>query len=108
LLQDRIRTIARALGLQTIVWGYDSNDWRVGIGNITTTDVDNAYNSFISSETSGTFNNVGGIMLTHELNNYTMSEAVKYYPQLKSSFSVRVFLTTGNVAGNADLSPSSR
>jgi len=28
-------------------------------------------------------------MLTHELNNYTMSEAIKYYPQLKSSFSVR-------------------
>jgi hypothetical protein len=39
--------------------------------------------------TSGTFNTVGGIMLTHELNNFTMSEAIKFYPQLKAAFSVR-------------------
>jgi peptidoglycan/xylan/chitin deacetylase (PgdA/CDA1 family) len=89
LLQDRIRKIANALGLRTIVWGYDSNDWRAGTGNITGADVDNAYNLFISNLTAGTFNTAGGIMLTHELNNYTMSEAIKYYPQLKSSFSVR-------------------
>jgi hypothetical protein len=89
LLQDRIRAIANALGLRTVVWGYDSNDWRVGTGNITEADVDNAYNLFISNLTAGTFNTAGGIMLTHELNNYTMSEAIKYYPQLKSSFSVR-------------------
>jgi len=25
-------------------------------------------------------------MLTHELNNYTMSEAMKFYPQLKAAF----------------------
>jgi len=86
-VDDRIRAIANALGLRTVVWGYDSNDWRVGTGNITEADVDNAYNLFISNLTAGTFNTAGGIMLTHELNNYTMSEAIKYYPQLKSSFS---------------------
>ena len=26
-------------------------------------------------------------MLTHELNNFTMAEAVKFYPQLKAAFS---------------------
>ena len=30
----------------------------------------------------------GTIMLTHELNNYTMSEAIKYYPQLRAAFTV--------------------
>jgi peptidoglycan/xylan/chitin deacetylase (PgdA/CDA1 family) len=88
-LQDRIRAIANALGLQTIIWGFDSNDWKAGTGNITTTDVDNAYNWLIGNETSGLFNTAGGIMLTHELNNYTMSEAINYYPRLKSSFAVR-------------------
>lgn len=27
-------------------------------------------------------------MLTHELNNFTMSEAIKFYPQLKAAFKV--------------------
>jgi hypothetical protein len=77
------------MGLQTILWQYDSNDWRVGTGNYTTTDVDAAYQLFIGNVTAGTFNTVGGIMLTHELNNYTMQEAVNHYPQLKAAFSVR-------------------
>ena len=29
---------------------------------------------------------VGTIMLTHELNNFTMSEAIKFYDQLKAAF----------------------
>jgi hypothetical protein len=28
-------------------------------------------------------------MLTHELNNFTMSEAIKYYPALRAAFKVR-------------------
>jgi peptidoglycan/xylan/chitin deacetylase (PgdA/CDA1 family) len=87
--QDRIRAIANALGLQTIVWHYDSNDWRVGLNNITAADVDTDYQLFINNETAGNFNSVGAIMLTHELNNFTMSEAVKWYPALKAAFSVR-------------------
>lgn len=86
-VDDRIRAIANALGLQTIVWKYDSNDWRVGTNNITAADVDNSYNLFISNLTSGTFNTAGGILLAHEVNNFTMSEAIKFYPQLKAAFS---------------------
>ncbi|KAI0295340.1 chitin deacetylase [Multifurca ochricompacta] len=86
-VDDRIRAIANALGLQTILWKYDSNDWRVGLNNVTATDVDTYYNLFISNLTAGNFDTVGGIMLTHELNNFTMQEATKFYPQLKSAFS---------------------
>jgi hypothetical protein len=75
--------------LQTIIWHFDSNDWRVGINNVTAADVDTDYQLFINNETAGNFNSAGGIMLTHELNNFTMSEAVKWYPALKSAFSVR-------------------
>jgi hypothetical protein len=79
--------------------------------NVTPTDVDNNYDNFKAAATSGTFNTVchiysegltwfllsqlricnvqaGGIMLTHEINNYTMSEAIKEYPSLKSAFKV--------------------
>lgn len=31
---------------------------------------------------------VGAVLLAHELNNFTMSEAVKYYDRLRSSFKV--------------------
>jgi hypothetical protein len=74
--------------LTTIVWKYDSFDWLVGTNNITSTNVDTNYQLFINNETSGTFNTAGGIILTHELNNLTMSEAVKWYPQLKQAFKV--------------------
>ncbi|KAH8996015.1 hypothetical protein EDB92DRAFT_1814472 [Lactarius akahatsu] len=74
-MQDRIRAIATALGLQTIVWKYDSFDWKAGQGNITATDPSTT---------------VGGIILTHELNNFTMQEAIKWYPQLKAAFSAIV------------------
>ena len=96
-MQDRIRAIANALGLQTIIWSYDSNDWRVGINNITAADVDTDYQLFINNETAGNFNSAGAIMLTHELNNFTMSEAVKWYPALKSAFSVRHITLSHNL-----------
>ncbi|KAH9979228.1 hypothetical protein BGW80DRAFT_1275700 [Lactifluus volemus] len=85
-VDDRIRAIAHALGLQTIIWEYDSNDWRVGSNNVTTTTVDASYNTFMNDQATGAFNTIGAILLTHELNNYTMQEAIKNYPQLKSTF----------------------
>ena len=91
-MQDRIRAIANALNLQTIIWEYDSLDWMDGIDGYTVADVDANYQLFINNETAGTFSTAGGIMLTHELNNFTMSEAIKWYPQLRASFPVRYLL----------------
>jgi peptidoglycan/xylan/chitin deacetylase (PgdA/CDA1 family) len=92
-VQDRIRAIANAIGLQTIMWGYDSTDWKEGQDGYTVADVDQNYQLFINKETAGTFSTAGGIMLTHELSNFTMSEAIKWYPRLKASFSVRILLS---------------
>lgn len=63
-IQDRIRSIAHALGLQTIIWKYDSNDWKNGIGNVTEQTVDDDYNYFISNATSGTFDTVSSFSVT--------------------------------------------
>ncbi|KAI6144947.1 carbohydrate esterase family 4 protein [Pisolithus tinctorius] len=89
-VDDRIRAIANALGLTTIMWQYDSNDWRVGSGNITEADIDANYMDLIAAAQNGTFGASGTMMLTHELNNFTMSEAVKFYDQLASAFSYLV------------------
>ena len=97
----RIQYIADQLGLQTVIWGCDSFDWRVGtvvqtvVGNtttntsITTATVNAEYDLFISNLTTGTFNTAGGILLTHKLNNFTMQEAINWYSRLKASFNVR-------------------
>jgi hypothetical protein len=76
------------MGLQTIIWKYDSNDWRAVAGNYSPANVDASYQLFINNLTEGTFDTVGGIMLTHELSNFTMQEAMNWYPQLKAAFSV--------------------
>ncbi|KAH9059694.1 hypothetical protein EDB87DRAFT_1684550 [Lactarius vividus] len=54
--------ITNVLALQTIVW---------------------------NSLMSGNLNTVGGIMLTHELNNISTQEAIKWYLQLNVAFSVQ-------------------
>src|ERR1700677_676727 len=91
--QDRIRAIAAVLNLRTVIWGYDSFDWMNGIDGYTVANVDENYQLLINNETSGNFGTAGAIMLTHELNNFTMGEAMKWYPALKASFSVRYHLS---------------
>ncbi|KAI9446955.1 hypothetical protein BJY52DRAFT_1314068, partial [Lactarius psammicola] len=86
-VDDRIRAIANALGLQTIMWEYDSLDWEAGEGNFGPADVDGNYWLFVNNLTAGNFNTKGAILLTHELNNSTMQAAIRWYPRLKSRFS---------------------
>jgi len=50
--------------------------------------VDNSYQLLVNNVTAGTFDAQGTTFLMHELNNFTMSEAIKHYPQLSSAFSV--------------------
>ncbi|KAI0056293.1 chitin deacetylase [Artomyces pyxidatus] len=84
-VDDRIRSIANALGLSTVVWAVDSRDW--DFPTITQQAVDTDYQNLINNVTAGTYNTQGTIMLTHELNNFTMSEAVKWHSGLMSAFS---------------------
>ncbi|KIK04456.1 carbohydrate esterase family 4 protein [Laccaria amethystina LaAM-08-1] len=85
-VDDRIRSIANGLGLRTILWKYDSFDWKVGMAGVTEATVDQNYQSLLDGANNGTFDTVGAVMLTHELNNYTMSEAIKWYPSLRAAF----------------------
>ncbi|KAJ7038019.1 carbohydrate esterase family 4 protein [Mycena alexandri] len=85
-VDDRIRYIASKLNLQTILWKYDSFDWKVASNQATPTDVQGHYDSLITAVGAGTFDTVGAIMLTHELTNYTMQTAVDNYPKLAAAF----------------------
>ncbi|KAF5327792.1 hypothetical protein D9619_004944 [Psilocybe cf. subviscida] len=85
-IDDRIRAIAQGLGLRTVIWKYDSDDWQFGTGNVTVANIDANYQTLITDAKNGKFATAGTIILTHELNNFTMSEAIKMYPQLKAAF----------------------
>ncbi|EEB90920.1 hypothetical protein MPER_10810, partial [Moniliophthora perniciosa FA553] len=96
-IDDRVRAIAAGLGLQTIMWKYDSEDADVGTGGITKADVDKSYQGFIATAKNGSFANQGAILLEHEVDNFTVSKAMEYYPQLKEAFA---FITPVGVALN--------
>ncbi|KAJ7725291.1 hypothetical protein DFH07DRAFT_253384 [Mycena maculata] len=85
-VDNRIRYIATQLGLETVLWKYDSNDWKVGTDGITAQDVQQNYDNLIANASGGVFDTVGAIMLTHELNNYTMQVAMDNYPALAAAF----------------------
>jgi len=86
-VDDRIRAIADAMGLQNIVWKYDSVDWSFGENGVTKANIDGNYEQFIGKLNAGKFNKAGAILLAHELNNFTMQEAIDWYPKLRSAFS---------------------
>ncbi|KAJ7246153.1 hypothetical protein B0H12DRAFT_1073316 [Mycena haematopus] len=85
-VDDRVRYIAQQLGLDNILWKYDANDWKVSAGEATDAEVEANYAYLIANVSAGTFDTVGAIMLTHELDNYTMQTAVNNYPKLLAAF----------------------
>lgn len=80
---DRVRAIATGLGLSTVIWTDDTDDWKaIPAGTLPKASIDANYASIINKESDTT----GNIVLTHELNNGTMSEMIEQYPQIKQKF----------------------
>ena len=81
-VDDRVRAIASGLGLRTILWEEDTNDWDiVPSGSDSTQQIDQNYENI--------FNKAGSespIVLTHEIVLQTMEEFQKMYPQLKKAY----------------------
>ncbi|EIW77610.1 carbohydrate esterase family 4 protein, partial [Coniophora puteana RWD-64-598 SS2] len=94
-VDDRVRAIANALNLSTIVWQSDSFDWEAGTDGYTDQMVYDNYDTLIAQAQNGTFSSQGTIMLTHELNNFTMQTAVDYYDKLAGAFKHLVPIAVG-------------
>ncbi|EKM74894.1 hypothetical protein AGABI1DRAFT_80615 [Agaricus bisporus var. burnettii JB137-S8] len=85
-VDDRIRAIAQALGLQNILWKYDSDDWQFGSNGVTKEQIDANYEKMLNDGRNGLFDTKGAIILSHELNNFTLQEAIDIYPEIMSVF----------------------
>ncbi|ESK86836.1 carbohydrate esterase family 4 protein [Moniliophthora roreri MCA 2997] len=87
-LDDCICYIAHAFGCKSILWKYDTKDMIhvPGTNKADPKAVEKNYKDFIQLAQAGAFQNEGAILLAHETNNMAISEAIKYYLQLKAAF----------------------
>ncbi|KAF8151588.1 hypothetical protein B0H34DRAFT_664787, partial [Crassisporium funariophilum] len=94
-VDDRVRAISFGLGLQNVLWNYDSNDWQVGeLSGVTAATVDGLYQKLIDDAGKGMFETTGAMILAHELNNFTMSKAVEWHSKLAGAFKYIVTVAT--------------
>ncbi|KAI7877496.1 glycoside hydrolase/deacetylase, partial [Lichtheimia hyalospora FSU 10163] len=100
-VDDRVRAIAWQMGMRTILWDEDTNDWNMpgpGGGNLPPSTVDGYFEGWIQSRKNGTDNQHGHIILQHELNNATVSMAEKWLPKIKEVFRVVPFTQCMNIS----------
>lgn len=89
-VDDRVRFIAASLNLVTVLWSDDTFDYKVASGantaGLPTASIIDNYGAVINSSRAGNFTREGAIILTHELNNATMSIARAQLPSLFGTF----------------------
>ena len=93
-IDDRVRAIAQGLGLESVLWTDDTDDWKIlPLGTLPTASIDANYASIIAKETAGPSAGQGNIVLTHEINGHTMEEFMKQYSNIQAVFKHIVPLT---------------
>lgn len=83
-VDDRIRYIAAGLGMSTILWDNDVNDFR--FATLGQAAVNGAYQKIIDGATRGDYNTHGTIVLSHELNADTMATSQAFLPKISQAF----------------------
>lgn len=82
------------LGLRTIMWNTDTNDWNVEpYGPIPTASLRETYSSIIAQATQPAALNGGIIVLEHELEDSAMNMSIEQYPAVKKAWKNVVPLT---------------
>ncbi|CAO3591892.1 unnamed protein product [Absidia cylindrospora] len=91
-VDDRVRAIAWQMGMTTMIWNKDSNDWNMpgdGGGDLPWDTVDGYFEGWVEARKNGSDNTVGTICLEHELNNATVKMTEKWLPTLQKTFDVK-------------------
>ncbi|KAK4698819.1 hypothetical protein P7C70_g7449, partial [Phenoliferia sp. Uapishka_3] len=83
-VDDRVRYIAQALGMATVIWADNTFDYLIATTNKTY--VDHNYDAILAKQAAGGYSTEGTIVLSHELNNFTMQESEQYLPKIQAAF----------------------
>ena len=90
-VDDRVRAIAWQMGLRTILWDEDTDDWNVSGGpnggTLSPRKVDAKFAKWINNYKTGK-DISGHIVLEHELNHVTVNLSMFWMPKLKETFNV--------------------
>ncbi|KAG2197606.1 hypothetical protein INT47_006669 [Mucor saturninus] len=98
-VDDRLRSIAWQMGMRTILWDEDSNDWDMpapGGGNLPEATVNGYFEGWIADQKSGKEKH-GHIVLEHELNHATVNMTMKWLPTLQTVFNVIPAMACNNI-----------
>ncbi|KAI9478330.1 MAG: hypothetical protein EXX96DRAFT_524781 [Benjaminiella poitrasii] len=98
-VDDRVRSIAWQMGLHTVIWDKDTDDWDMpapGGGNLAPSKVDAKFKKWIKEEQAGTSDH-GVVVLEHELNHATVNMTMKWLPTVKENFRVVSAMQCNNV-----------
>lgn len=98
-VDDRIRSIAWQMGMRTVLWDEDSNDWAMpapGGGDLPESTVNGYFEGWIADQKAGKETH-GHIVLEHELNSATVNMTMKWLPTLQKVFNVVPALACNNV-----------
>ncbi|EPB86539.1 hypothetical protein HMPREF1544_06706 [Mucor circinelloides 1006PhL] len=99
-VDDRIRAIAWQMGLHTVMWNWDSEDWDMpapGGGDLSPTVVNSYFEQWYADGKAHNLT-VGHIVLEHELNSQTVGMTEKWLPKLQTVFNVIPALACNNVS----------
>ncbi|KAG1445740.1 hypothetical protein G6F56_009807 [Rhizopus delemar] len=90
-VDDRVRSIAWQMGMRTVIWNEDTDDWNMvdamNGGNLKPKEVDGYFRSWINSEKQGKFKH-GLVVLEHELNRMTVNMSMHWLPELEENFNI--------------------
>ena len=89
-VDNRVRAIADGLGLRTIIWSDDTNDWNIKpSGELPKSKIDRNYEDIINKGRNGS----GVVVLSHEIRADTMNEFMEMYPKIQQAYKHVVPLT---------------
>jgi len=84
----------------------DTDDWAAGTSETLDT-VKKTYEDFVEMGSNGTFKNSGQIVLTHEIDNTTMTLAMEFLPKIRAAYKNVLDVTVTIAAFNATGATSS-
>ena len=100
-VDDRVRAIAWQMGMRTVLWDQDTEDWSMpgpGGGSTPPATIDSYFENWINARKNGTDNETGHVILQHELNAATVHMAEKWLPKIKETFNVVPFHQCMNIS----------
>ncbi|KAI8143934.1 hypothetical protein BJV82DRAFT_557660 [Fennellomyces sp. T-0311] len=87
-IDDRVRAIAWLMGMRTILWDRDTNDWGLLAHSVTAATVNDYFKQWIELRANNTDVTEGHIPLQHESSPQTIQLTEKWLPELRKTFNV--------------------